>query len=211
MLKKDKHDGFFGGLYKRNETFLIIATAMFLVSMFAGYAFAGYLDTIMGALLGDLKRRLTTGELTITTSSIFLNNIKVAFLIYGTGAVLGIFTSIFLIINGTLLGYAAAKYPLGTFIIFTVPHGIPEILGILIAATAGFRLASFVLHVLKDSLDIRSDLPFLKQLKYIIGINADEFWDSVKLFAITVVLLIIAAFIEANLSIPWGMYIRSVL
>jgi uncharacterized membrane protein SpoIIM required for sporulation len=211
MMKKSKHDGFFGGLYKRNETFFIIATLMFLVSMFAGYAFAGYLDTVMGAVLGSLKKRLTEGELKLTTSSIFLNNIRVAFLIYGGGLVLGLFTSIYIIINGALLGYAAARYPLGDFIIFTIPHGIPEILGILIAATAGFRLGSFVLHIIKDSLNIESDLPFLKQLRYIIEINADEFWDSVKLFAIAVVLLIIAAFIEANLSIPWGMYIRSVL
>ena len=39
----------------------------------------------------------------------------------------------------------------------------------------------------------------------------DEFWESIKLLAIAIVFLIVAAFIEANLSIAWGNYIKSVL
>ncbi len=211
MLKKDKYDGFFGGLYKRNETFLMLSTMIFLVSMFAGYAFSGALDQVLGSLLGDLKRRITEGNLKLTTSSIFENNLKVAFYIYGGGLILGLITVGYLIVNGAFLGYAAAKYPLGDFVIFTIPHGIPEIIGIIISGAAGFRLASCVLHILKDITHIKSDISFVGQLKYVLEIHSDEFVESLKLFGIAVVFLIIAAFIEANLSIPWGRYIQSVL
>jgi stage II sporulation protein M len=211
MLKKDKHDGFFGGLYKRNETFLMLSTMIFLVSMFIGYAFSGVLDQVLGSVLGDLKRRLTEGELKLTTFSIFANNLKVAFSIYVGGLVLGFVTVIYLIVNGAFLGYAATKFPLGTFVIFTIPHGIPEIIGIIIAGAAGFRLASCVLHILKDITHIRSDISFIGQLKHVLEIHADEFVESLKLFGIAVVFLIVAAFIEANLSIPWGNYIQGVL
>ena len=100
MLKKDKHDGFFGGLYKRNETFLMLSTMIFLVSMFVGYAFSGVLDQVLGSVLGDLKRRLTEGELKLTTFSIFANNLQVAFLIYVGGLIVGLFTVGYLIFNG---------------------------------------------------------------------------------------------------------------
>ena len=211
MLKKDKHEGFFGGLYKRNETFLMLSTMIFLVSMFVGYAFSGVLDQVLGSVLGDLKRRLTEGELKLTTFSIFANNLHVAFLIYVGGLIVGFFTVFYLIVNGAFLGYAAAKYPLGDFVIFTIPHGIPEIIGIIISGAAGFRLASCVIHILKDITHIRSDISFIGQFKYILEIHADEFVESLKLFGIAVVFLIVAAFIEANLSIPWGRYIQGVL
>ena len=64
------------------------------------------------------------------------------------------------------------------------------------------------MHILKDITHIRSDISFIGQLKYVLEIHADEFVESLKLFGIAVVFLIVAAFIEANLSIPWGTYIQ---
>jgi len=189
----------------------VSSTMIFLVSMFAGYAFSGVLDQVLGSVLGDLKRRLTEGELKLTTFSIFANNLQVAFSIYVGGLIVGLVTAGCLIFNGAFIGYTATKFPLGTFIIFTIPHGIPEIIGIIVAGAAGFRLASCVMHILKDITHIRSDISFIGQLKYILEIHADEFVESLKLFGIAVVFLIIAAFIEANLSIPWGRYIQGVL
>ena len=44
MLKKEKYDGFFGGLYKRNEIYLLLSTVIFLISVLLGYALAGILS-----------------------------------------------------------------------------------------------------------------------------------------------------------------------
>jgi uncharacterized membrane protein SpoIIM required for sporulation len=211
MLKKDKYDGFFSGLYKRNETFLILSATIFVVSIFVGYAFSGALDSILSLVLSDFKKRITEGQLKLTTISIFTNNIQIGLFIYLGGLIFGIGTFVYLAFNGLFLGYAATQYPLGNFVIYTIPHGVFEVIGIIIAGAAGFRLTSWLVNVLRDMLHIRSDISTVTQMKYIFESHMDEVSESLKLFVIAVLLLIIAAFIEANLSIAWGNYIQSVI
>lgn len=211
MLKKDKYDGFFSGLYRRNETFLILSATIFVISIFVGYAFSGALDSILSLVMSDFKRRITEGQLKLTTISIFTNNIQIALFIYLGGLIFGIGTFVYIVFNGLFLGYAATQYPLGNFIIYTIPHGVFEVIGIIIAGAAGFRLTSWLVNVLRDMLHIRSDISTVTQMKYVFESHMDEVSESLKLFVIAVVLLIIAAFIEANLSIAWGNYIQSVL
>ena len=105
VLKKERYDGFFGGLYKRNETFLMISATMLIVSMVIGYAFADLLSPILGMIFGDFQNRVVQGEIQLTTLSIFSNNIHVALSIYLGGLVLGTLSSIYLIMNGLFIGY----------------------------------------------------------------------------------------------------------
>ncbi|WP_231916339.1 stage II sporulation protein M [Methanobacterium congolense] len=211
MLKKDKYDGFFSGLYKRNETFLILSATIFVISIFVGYAFSGALDSILSVVMSEFKKKITEGQLKLTTLSIFTNNIQIALFIYLGGLVLGIGTFYFLALNGLFIGYAATQYQLGNFVVYTIPHGVFEVIGIIIAGAAGFRLTSWIVNVFKDMLHIRSDISTVTQMKYVFESHMDEISESLKLFVIAVVLLIIAAFIEANLSIAWGNYIQSTL
>ena len=210
-MKKEKYDGFFGGLYKRNETFLVLSTVILLVSIFMGFILSGILNPILGSVLNDFKKNIAEGQIKLTTLSIFTNNLKVALFIYMGGLLFGSVSVIYLIFNGVFIGYAGTQFPLGDYIIFTIPHGIPELLGIIIAGAAGFRLASCILHIFQGLTHMRSDISRENQFKYILELNADEFWESLKLLGIAVVLLIIAAFIEANFSIPWGTYVQSVV
>jgi uncharacterized membrane protein SpoIIM required for sporulation len=53
-------------------------------------------------------------------------------------------------------------------------------------------------------------IPIRSQLGYLVEANSDEFKDSLKLFIIAVVILFIAAIIEANFTIPLGNYIRGI-
>ena len=211
MLKKEKYDGFFGGLYKRNETFLMLSTTILLISIFMGYALASVLSPVLGSIFGDFKRRVVQGQIQLTTISIFSNNIKVALFIYVGGLLFGSVTALYLITNGLFIGYAGTQFPLGDYILFTIPHGIFELIGIIISGAAGFRLASCVYHIFQGLTNMRSDISRSNQFKYILEINMDEFWESIKLLAIAIVFLIVAAFIEANLSIVWGNYIKSVI
>ena len=211
MLKKEKYDGFFGGLYKRNETFLMLSTAILLISILMGYALASVLSPVLGSIFGDFKRRVVQGQIQLTTISIFSNNLKVALFIYVGGLLFGSVTAIYLIINGLFIGYAGTQFPITDYILFTMPHGIPELIGIIISGAAGFRLASCIYHIFQGLTHMKSDISRSNQFKYIIELNIDEFWESMKLMAIAVVFLIVAAFIEANLSIAWGNYIKSVI
>jgi uncharacterized membrane protein SpoIIM required for sporulation len=74
-----------------------------------------------------------------------------------------------------------------------LPHGIFEISGFIISGAAGFRLTTLVIAVLKRKNPINEHYWKLK--------------DSLALLAIAIVLLFIAATIEANYSISVGNYI----
>jgi len=209
MLKKENYN-WFKGLYKRNKKFLILSTAIFLISIFLGFVLANILNPFMGVVFSEFKRKIAQGQIQIKTYSIFLNNLKIALLIYLGGLLFGSVTVIYLITNGLFLGYAGALFPLKDFIIFTVPHGIFEITGIIIAGAAGFRLASYIHHVFNDLIHMEQNISVRKQFKDSLNLNSGEFWESLKLLGIAVILLLLAAFIEANITIALGKYIKTI-
>jgi uncharacterized membrane protein SpoIIM required for sporulation len=49
-----------------------------------------------------------------------------------------------------------------------------------------------------------------KQLKDILNSNSGEFWESLKILGIAVIFLLLAAFIEANITIALGKYIKTI-
>lgn len=209
-MAKEKYEGLISGLYNRNETFFMLSAMVFIASLFIGYAFAGMLEPLLGNMLGDFKRRLTQGELQLTTFSLFANNLKVALLIYGGGLIFGLITAFYLISNGVFIGYTAAQFQLGDFIIYTIPHGIFELLGIIIAGAAGFKLGSIVLNILKGVLKLQSDFSMTNQLKYLLEVNLDDFKDTLIMMGIAVALIFIAAIIEANFTLSWASYMKGV-
>jgi len=210
-MAREKYEGLLGGLYNRNEVFLLLSAMMLISSMFIGYAFSGMLEPILGGILGAFKKRVTEGDLQLNTLSIFLNNIKIALLIYGGGLIVGVVTAIFLIFNGVFIGYTASHYVLGDFIIYTLPHGVFELLGIIIAGAAGFKLANIVLNILKGVLKLQTDFSISNQFKYLLEANFDDFKDTLVLMAIALVLIFIASLIEANLTLSWASYIKGVV
>jgi stage II sporulation protein M len=208
MLKKEKYDGFFGGLYKRNEIYLLFSTVIFLISVLLGYALAGILSPFLAGLFGNLKNSVVQGQLQLQTLPIFLKNLDIILFIYIGGVVFGLGTAIYLAFNGLFIGYTATQYPLGNYILFNIPNGIPELIAIILSGAAGFRLASCVYHIFNGLTHIRSDISQTNQFKYIIEMNMDEFWESVTLIVIAIIFLLIASFIEANFSIAWANYIK---
>lgn len=209
-MAKEKYEGLISGLYNRNETYFILSAMMFIASIFIGYAFAGMLEPILGKMLGDFKRRLVQGELQLTTFSLFANNLKVALLLYGGGLIFGLVTAFYLISNGVFIGYTAAQFQLGDFIIYTLPHGVFEVLGIIIAGAAGFKLGSIVINILKGLLKLQSDFSMSNQVKYLLEANWDDLKDTLIMMGIAVVLILIAAIIEANFTITWASYMKGV-
>jgi uncharacterized membrane protein SpoIIM required for sporulation len=208
MLKKEKYDGFFGGLYRRNEIYLLLSTAILLISVLLGYAFAGLLSPFFAGMLGGLKNNAVQGQIQLQTLPIFEKNLDIILIIYIGGVLFGVGTAIYLIFNGIFNGYAATQFPLGNYILYNIPYGIPELIGIIISGAAGFRLASCIYHIFNGLTHMRSDISQTNQFKYIIEMNMDEFWESVKLMVIAIVFLLIAAFLEANLSVAWANYIK---
>ncbi|MDD1774243.1 MAG: stage II sporulation protein M [Methanobacterium sp.] len=208
---RDRHSGFFSGLLSRNEMFLWISTGIFLGSIVLSYVLAGLLDPYLAPILQSFQQKASDGTLRLETLSLFINNVTIATYIYVGGALFGLISAYLLITNGAFVGYVATKYPLGDFVIYTIPHGIFEVTGIILAGAAGFRLGSIVLNFLNNVTKIRSNISFRNQILYLVESSKDDFKDSMALFIIAVILLIIAAFIEANLSIVWGQFIQGSL
>jgi len=206
-----EHYGLFKGIYERNEMFLIASAAIFFGSMFAGYLLSGIIDQFLAGELQSLKQGVSSGQIQITTISIFANNIKIAFFTYASGIIFGLGPVIYLFYQGLFIGYTASKFSTGDFIIYTLPHGVFEVAGIIIAGAAGFRLASCVVHVMKDARHIKRYIPAGEQIEQILHVNYWEFKESVLLFIIAAVLIFIAAIIEANFTIAWANYIKGTI
>ena len=81
------------------------------------------------------------------------------------GGIIGIITALALLSNGftygAFLGYfmhggVLTNYGVsnpGYFIIYTLPHGIFEIMGFIIAGAAGFRLTTLVIGLVKSKIN----------------------------------------------------------
>lgn len=203
----DKYNNFFTGLYNRNKKFLAIAAALFFGSLFIGL-FTGYFSPeFTGHFLTAYINQLVGLHIEKTTLFIFLHNLQAVLVMYLGGAI-GIIPVGELFANGfiygSFVGYLAhggiishflIKTP-GNLVIYTLPHGIFEISGFIISGAAGFRLTSLIIGIIKSK---RKNAPVI-----------DHYWklkDSLALFAVAVVLIFIAAIIEANFSVSIGNYI----
>ncbi|MBC7119816.1 MAG: stage II sporulation protein M [Methanobacteriaceae archaeon] len=191
-------------LYKRNKDYLIISILIFLGSFSLGYLLAGFLDILLAPLMREFKKSVI--EEGITIISIFSHNLQAILLLYLGGLSLSIFTGLFLALNGLFMGYFATKVPLVDFILLVAPHGMFEIPGIIIAGVAGFRLSSFIIHFIGDL--IRGPGSFTQKLKKSYDNNIREFKDSLLLFLTAVILILIAAIIEAEFTLTFYYMIK---
>ncbi|MGC9516913.1 MAG: stage II sporulation protein M [Methanomicrobiales archaeon] len=213
-MKKEKFESSIGALYRRNEKFLFLSAGILFASIFIGYFLSGIFssfDQYFGTIFQELKEGVQKGEIKLETLPILINNIRVALIIYGGGLLLGSFTAIFLFINGAFIGYVISKVPIGDFIIFTLPHGVIEILAIIIAGAAGFRLAASVYYFIDGMLYKTWYGSIFEKIAFVFRENLDEFKESLLLLGISIVLLIIAAIIEANITLAWADYVRSII
>lgn len=192
-----KYTRFLVDLYNRNKMLLAISTIIFFSSILIGYLISGTIDQFMSNVINSLKEKFSKEG--ISTVSIFLNNIKSAFMAY-VGGVIGIGPIFVLSINGIIIGYLAAKVQIGTLLIYTIPHGIFEIPALIISGAAGFRITSMIIHML---ISLSKGKP--------VSENYWEFRDSLALFAIAIVLFFIAAVIEANVTLALGNYIKGLI
>lgn len=204
-----KYSNYFVDLYNRNKMILAVSIVVyvgsFIIGNFVGYFSSGFIQN----LLKMQQETLLKNGFKITTFTIFTHNFQSLLLTY-IGGLIVIIPAIVLFINGLMygafLGYLihlsgvnpSSSYNAGTLIIYTLPHGIFEIPGLIISGTAGFRLATLFGGIIKS-----------KRMKTPINQQYWKFKDSLVLLTIAVCLTFIAAIIEANYTIPIGNYISA--
>ncbi|MDD3754184.1 MAG: stage II sporulation protein M [Methanobacterium sp.] len=210
-MAKERFEGVLSGLYSRNETFLVSSTMMFICSVFIGYAFSGILEPILANIFGEFKKNVSKGILNRDTVSLLTHNLTIILMTYFGGIFFGLGTAYFLIYNGLFIGYAGSQYELGYFIISFIPHGVFEIVGFIIVGAAGFRLTTILVNIMKGSLKLQSDFNMTNQFKYLLEANYDDFKDTLIMMGIAIVLICIAAIIEANFTPGWIEYMQNVV
>jgi stage II sporulation protein M len=195
---------FFSGLYNRNKLLLTLAAAVFFVSLFIGVIVGYFFPDFIFNLLNEYVKALLSLHIEKTTLSIFSHNLQAALLNY-LGGVVGIIPAGVLSFNGFIIGaffgylinhsYVTAIGAINArdFLIYTLPHGIFEILGLIIAGTAGFRLTTIIIELIKNTIN--------KDPK---NFNNWKIKDSLSLFMVSIILLLIAASIEANITPTLG-------
>jgi uncharacterized membrane protein SpoIIM required for sporulation len=89
------------------------------------------------------------GDQAAFSSAIFTNNIRVAFLVFAGGVLLGLGTAVVNVYNGvivgTVMGLAAGAGHGSAVVELVAPHGFLELSCIAVAAAAGFRIGAAVI------------------------------------------------------------------
>jgi uncharacterized membrane protein SpoIIM required for sporulation len=180
--------------------------------MILGYFLAPDLKPLLEPMVKAFKDRIESGELKLTVDSLFFNNVFVAIMMYFGAIFIGLITAILLISNGVFIGYFATSLPLDVFLLLTLPHGIFEIPGIIIAGAGGFTMFTFVFYFLKNMATFEGkklgEIPKLTD-RIVISFNnnSKKLKQSLTLLGVAIVLLIIAAFIEVYVTINLANYL----
>lgn len=198
---------------KENKKMILAFYAIFFVSFILSAALAGghmenVIDDIPDSAGGSKDGNVTATEL-------FLHNELGGIEVYIASILFGIPAIIEIIYNGVSLGLTGALLshfmPKGwiQYIIYLIPHGIFEFTAMVIQSVAGILLFLFIVDFLKGL--IRSEKNgFKEKVIFSYEENNKRFIQSLVLMIFGTILLLIAAPIEAYVSIPLSNFILGV-
>ena len=182
--------------FLENKSAIYISLFILIFSLILGYLLEPYLYSYFNPVVDDLSQKVETGVVKLTFQDIFLNNILIIFqmFIYGLLFCLSIFL---LAYNGFFIGYyVAIQDNLFRVLAMLIPHGIFELTSCLLACSSGLVLFNFLFKFFKTYL--KEDMTLKKSF----SINRYKLKQAIIIFIISVVLMIIAGFVEVYLTIP---------
>ena len=198
---------------KENKKMILVFYAIFFVSFILSAALVGghmenVIDDIPDSAGGSKDGNVTATEL-------FIHNELGGIGAYIASILFGIPAIIVIIYNGVSLGLTGALLshfmPKGwiQYIIYLIPHGIFEFTAMVIQSVAGILLFLFIVDFLKGL--IRSEKNgFKEKVIFSYEENNKRFIQSLVLMIFGTILLLIAAPIEAYVSIPLSNFILGV-
>ena len=198
---------------KENKKMILAFYAIFFITFILSAALAGghmenVIDDIPDSAGGSKDGNVTATEL-------FIHNELGGIGAYIASILFGIPAIIEIIYNGVSLGLTGALLshfmPKGwiQYIIYLIPHGIFEFTAMVIQSVAGILLFLFIVDFLKGL--IRSEKNgFKEKVIFSYEENNKRFIQSLVLMIFGTILLLIAAPIEAYVSIPLSNFILGV-
>ena len=196
--------------FTENKTAIISAAAILFISLILGYFLQPYLYDYLNPVVDELTKKVETGAIKLTFQSLFFNNIKVVFAMFIFGIIF-CFSALILAFNGFFVGYYVATTDnLLLTALLIVPHGIFEFSSCIIACASGFVLFNFIYRFLK-AIHKQDNGPVKEILSLAFGESGDKLKQAIILLVIASILMVIAGFVEAYLTLPIGEWIYSVL
>lgn len=194
--------------FSENKTAIIVAASIFLISIVLGYFLESYLHGLFNPVVDELTQKVKTGVIKLTFWSIFSNNIKIVFLMFVFGLIF-CFSALILAFNGFFAGYYVATTDnIGYTLLLIIPHGIFEFSSCIIACASGFVLFRFIVEFLKAIKNHENSS--VKDILYdSFNLSYPKLKQAVILLAIASLLMAIAGFVEAYLTIPIADFIIS--
>ncbi|WP_292460153.1 stage II sporulation protein M [Methanothermococcus sp.] len=165
---------------------IVLTLVIFIIGFIIGIVSINNLSKINNGDLPNFKPKIQFNFPFILT-----NNLKVIFLMLAGSITFGLSTFINLIFNGFNVGVLIGSTfqtnePLKLIAGFILPHGIFEIPAMLISAVAGFKIPYEVIQYLRD----KKEKP----------ITEEDIKEFLKLALISIVLIVIAAFVEVYIT-----------
>lgn len=170
---------------ERAKEYFTLLTAAFIAAVVVGSAVALVLPNesmeLFRAIGRSISDKVSMDSPVHTFLSIYLNNLGVATSAYALGIIFGIVSWLVVLFNGFVLGLVVTLVVSKGIIdpvralLAILPHGVFEIPAIILSATAGMLLYRGTLK--KEGLDL--------------------VYSSLRLYALSAAVLLLAAFIEA--------------
>ncbi len=183
----------------RIKYYVLLSLIIFLIATILGYYYPSIFQSVVLPAMQQLQQGTQNNTVVLETMPLFMNNFTVAVNMFLSGIAMSIQTLFLLIYNALLVGFTGSMLPISYFLSFTLPHGIIELTAIILAGASGFRVTHGILTILSGISD-ESGTRFGLHAK----VGVKMILDSVLLMVVVGVLLIIAAFIEANLTVTIG-------
>ena len=198
---------------KENKKMILAFYAIFFISFILSAALVGgHMENVIDDT-PDSAGGSKDGN--VTATELFLHNELGGIEVYIASILFGIPAIIEIIYNGVSLGLTGALLshfmPKGwiQYIIYLIPHGIFEFTAMVIQSVAGILLFLFIVDFLKGL--IRSEKNgFKEKVIFSYEENNKRFIQSLVLMIFGTILLLIAAPIEAYVSIPLSNFILGV-
>ncbi|MGB4505466.1 MAG: stage II sporulation protein M [Syntrophaceticus sp.] len=173
----------------------IVSICFFLVSFFAGLLFVNNLFAAKEFAMGTMMPVSNFVAIDNIFIRILTNNLFASFILITGNFVLGLTTFINLLFTGYTFGASISLAlsngaPIRELILLTLPHGILELPAIIISGAIGFKVPVNLFTYFGGR---RSSIINMNEIKY-----------TGYLIVILLVMLIIAAFIEAVFVIPYS-------
>lgn len=174
--------------------YFLTSVSLYFLSFFIGYIVflpIVNLNLLDFQWLNAMPNPLQINE-TPDTLFIMKNNLYAVLVLISGSFLLGINTFITLVFNGFSFGaltcaMVTSGAPFSTLLLLTLPHAIFELPAIWIAGAAGFKIPYELVRYFTDKKD------------YIL--SSGEVMEFLMLSGIAIILIIIAAFIEANITL----------